>query len=227
MNGVMSGTMNEMNEEMGGAMKRAVLVFALFFALFSAAFSRSNPFEPVLLIDDRNSSPALLPQQFESEEFRFPSGSKILREIKIIHQEDDGSIGTIERKVNRLIDWHAPLKVDQSDAAKLPRRTGVFLPVENLENIERIKFFTASDVMKIRTKDSLIRSFFVPRPSRITLDFNSTILLEPQSAAIDGGFFTRAEISFHETFYRVVITLDSYYPYTIEAASDGYLLGLN
>jgi hypothetical protein len=205
----------------------SLAIFAISAIFAASLFARQNPFELPEDMSDRNSTIALLPQQLEEEKIELPLTSRILRGISVTHQEDDGTIATINRRVDRLVDPRALLRVDQPNAEKLPRKSGVFLPVEPLENIERVKFFTAGDVMKIRTKDVLERSFFLPRPGRITLDFNSSVPLKPQSTPLIGGFFTAIDITFHDSFYRVVVTLDAYYPYTIERVSDGYLLGLN
>ncbi|MDR2639670.1 MAG: AMIN domain-containing protein [Helicobacteraceae bacterium] len=201
---------------------------ACFVGLFCvAAFARLNPFEPIDHSGDRNDSGAFPPRQLEEISIDLPPSSRALREIKITHQENDGSISTINRKVDRSIDWRAPLRLDQPNAEKLPRKTGSFAPIDELESIGRVKFFVAGDAMKFQTQDRLIRSFFLPRPSRIALDFNSSVPLEPIAVKLKEGYFTQIEISFHETFYRVTVTLDSYYPYAIESVSEGYLLGLN
>ncbi|MDR2153048.1 MAG: AMIN domain-containing protein [Helicobacteraceae bacterium] len=202
--------------------KLCLFVFACVLGL-----ARLNPFEPTERQTDRNDSGSFAPRQLEEETIALPPSSRALKEIQITHQENDGSLSTINRKVDKSIDWRAPLRIDQPNAEKLPRQTGAFLPIDELEDIGRIRFFTAGDAMKFQTKDELIRSFFLPRPSRIALDFNSSVPLTPTAATLKDGYFARIELSFHETFYRVTVTLDSYYPYAIEKVSEGYLLGLH
>jgi hypothetical protein len=201
------------------------LYFSLLFA--ASLFARINPFEPLDNPNDRNDSRAFLPERLKEELINLPAGAKTLKEIKITHQESDGSISSTDRKIEKSIDWRSPLRVDQPSAAPSPRQTGVFTPIESFEGVDRIAFFVADDVMKLQTKDELIRHFLLPRPSRVTLDFNSSIPLKPQTIKLDDGYFSQIELSFHETFYRAIVTLNGYYPYTIERVSEGYLLGLN
>jgi hypothetical protein len=203
---------------------KKVGVFAFFCML---VFARINPFEPIERSEDRNDTGSFPPRQFEQESISLPPSSRALKEIQITHQENDGSLSTINRKIDKSIDSRAPLRIDQPNAEKLPRQTGAFLPIEDLEDIGRIRFFTARDAMKFQTQDQLLRSFFLPRPSRVALDFNSSVPLEPISVKLTDGYFTQIELSFHETFYRVTVTLESYYPYAIERVSEGYLLGLH
>jgi hypothetical protein len=204
-------------------MKKPIL--ALFCCVMLLA--RINPFEPSEPPNERDDTTSALPRQLGEEKIDLPVGARVIKEIKIVHQENDGSIGSVDRKINKTIDWRAPLRFDQPDAVELPRRAGVFAPISGLEDVDRIQFFAAGDVLKLQTKDDLIRNFFLPRPSRIAMDFNSSVPLEPAIAKLSDGYFTQIELSFHDTFYRVVITLESYYPYAIERVSEGYLLGLN
>ncbi|MDR1451549.1 MAG: AMIN domain-containing protein [Helicobacteraceae bacterium] len=191
------------------------------------ALARLNPFEPIDRSGDRNDSSSFPTRQLEQVTIELPPSSRALREIKITHQENDGSISTINRKVDESIDWRAPLRIDQPNARKLQRQTGAFLPIDELATHDRVKFFIANDIMKIETKDRLIRNFFLPRPSRVALDFNGSVPFDPIGVKLKEGRFAQIELSFHETFYRVIVTLDSYYPYAIEKVSEGYLLGLN
>ena len=205
-------------------MIRGWVIFAL--AAF-AAFARINPFVPLEAPEHLSDSRALPPKQMQQEKIDLPPSARILKSVTLTHQDVDGTINKIDKRVDKLIDWHAPVTLDQPGAKRLPRQMGIFAPIESLESLERIAFFTAEELMKINTKDTLMRDFFMPKPSRIVMDFESAVPLESQIAKLDGPYFTQIEITFHATFYRVVITLDSFYPYTLQAVKDGFLLGLN
>ncbi|MGE4294800.1 MAG: AMIN domain-containing protein [Campylobacterales bacterium] len=192
-----------------------------------AADARLNPFVPLEAPESLSDSRALPPRQLSKEEIQLPPSARILKSVTLTHQDVDGSINRIDKRVDKLIDWHAPVTLNQPEAAHLPRQMGIFAPVEAVEEFEAIRFFTADEVMKLNTHDTMIRHFFLPKPSRVVMDFNNTVPFENRTAKLEGPFFSHIEMSFHATFYRVVITLDSYYPYRIETVKDGYLLGLN
>ena len=211
-------------------MKKTViftLFFAFFFASVSAVIARENPFVPLQEPTERTNSSAIAPAQLESEVIALPESARVLKSLTLTHQAVDGSIATTNRKIEKTIDWHSAIRVDQPNAVKLPRKTGIFAPIEALEEFRRVRFFTAGDVMKLETKDELIRSFFLPRPSRIVIDLNSTEPFDAQNAALGGEYFSAISVTYHDKFYRIVITLDSYYPYSLEAAQGGFELGLN
>ncbi|GHV07237.1 AMIN domain-containing protein [Campylobacterota bacterium] len=195
--------------------------------LLTTAIARDNPFFPLSEPTIRTDSGAIAPPQLEDELLTLPPSARILKSVSLTHQSVDGSIGIVERKVEKQIDWHSPVRVDQPNAAKLPRQMGVFIPVEGLEEFSSVRFFVAAEVLKLQTQDEMIRHFFLPRPSRVVMDFNSSIPFNPISNKLEGQFFTSILLDFHENFYRVTVTLDSFYPYTIEAVQDGFLLGLN
>lgn len=191
------------------------------------ACARINPFTPLEAPEHLSDSRALPPKQLQEEQIVLPPGARILKSVTLTHQDADGSINKIDRRVEKLIDWHEPVTLNQPGANRLPRQMGIFAPIEALEEVDRIRFFTAAELLKINTKDALIRHFFLPKPSRVVMDFNNSTPLESQIAALEGPYFTKIELSFHGAFYRVIVTLDSFYPYTMQPAQDGYLLGLN
>ncbi|MDR0747625.1 MAG: AMIN domain-containing protein [Helicobacteraceae bacterium] len=197
---------------------------ALFLLIIPLLWARPNPFEPV----EQEAAESILmpPKQLDEKRVKLPSSARVLKSITFTHQDMDGSIGATSINIDRQIDWHAEIRVDQPDAGLLTRTLGAYTAVEDIA-LEQNLFFIAGDVIKMKTSDGLIRSFFLPRPSRIVMDFNNSLQFEAHSAKLDGDYFTEIDVSFHETFYRVIVTLDSFYPYSIEAVSDGYLLGLN
>lgn len=200
----------------------------LFFTILALAlFARSNPFEPVETTQNQSDYRAMPPKQLDKEILSLPPSSRILKSITITHQEVDGTVGKVDKKIEKTVDWHSPIEITQSDPAKLTRSKNTFFPVEELENLKEISFFIQDDTLKIETKSKLIRDFFLPKPSRIVLDFDSNTPFEAHAAKLDGAYFTNITVSFFDKFYRVEIALDSYYPYKIEPTKDGLLLGLN
>jgi hypothetical protein len=197
---------------------------ALFLLIVPLLWARPNPFEPIE--HETGESIAMPPKQLEAKRVKLPPSARVLKSITFTHQDMDGSISDTSIDIERQIDWHAEIRIDQPDAELLTRKLGAYTAVEDIM-LDQNLFFIAGDVIKMKTSDGLIRNFFLPRPSRIVMDFNNSLQFEAQSTKLDGDYFKEIMVSFHETFYRVTVTLDSFYPYSIEAVSDGYLLGLN
>lgn len=195
--------------------------------LFSTLLARSNPFEPVVNTQNPSDYRAMPPKQIEKEEILLPPSSRIIKSITITHQEVDGTTSKIDKKIEKTVDWHAPIEISQPSSQKLTRNKNYYMPIEELDELKEISFFVQDDTLKIETKSELRGDMFLPNPSRIILDFNSSTPFASQTSQLSGGYFTTISVSFHGTFYRVEITLDSYYPYKIERIKDGFLLGLN
>jgi hypothetical protein len=202
-------------------------VLLLLLCAFSVVVARSNPFVPTIEPNTRTDSAAIAPKQLESEEIKLPPSARVIKSITITHQDSDGSINVIDREIDQQIDWRVPITLEQTGAEKLPRIMGSFVPIEEIAQFNRAIFYVSDDVIKVQTEDELVRSFFLPRPSRVVMDFNATIPFEPIGAELKRQYFTKIELSFHEHFYRAIITLDSYYPFSVERVQGGYLLGLN
>lgn len=80
--------------------------------------------------------------------------------------------------------------------------------------------------MKIITKDAKIRDFAVLRDRKIVVDFKNPKGFYTKTFSIDCGGFKTMTFGAHDKFYRVSITLDGKYKYTIKDDKDGYIISL-
>jgi hypothetical protein len=190
-------------------------------------FARSNPFVPLEAPDHISHSRAIPPAQLREQNLSLPPSARLLKSVTLTHQNMDGSIDQISTPVERLIDHNAPVVFGQPSARDFPRQMGVFRPVEALEGFEPLQLFSAEDILKIRTTHTLKNSFFLPEPSRIVLDFAYPDPIDPVDAPLENDYFERASIESHSGFFRLILTLKTHYPFTIEPIREGYLLGLN
>ncbi len=199
----------------------------LWLLLPALLLARSNPFEPLTEPDHISHSRAIPPPQLDEQNISLPPSARILKSVILVHQDLDGSINQIEQRIERMIDHNAPVVITQPSARTLPRQMGVYRPVEALEAYGPLRLFVAEDVLKIETEHTLKNSFFKPSPQRIVLDFERDTPVDPASAPLFGGYFSHASIEPHSGFFRLIVTLKSHYPFTVEPVKNGYLLGLN
>lgn len=81
--------------------------------------------------------------------------------------------------------------------------------------------------MKISTKDAKIRDFAVLKDKKIVIDFKNPKGFLTKTFKLDCGAFESMTFGAHEGFYRVAITLDKRYKYTIKEDKEGYILTLS
>ena len=189
--------------------------------------ARSNPFVPLEEPSHLSHSRAIPPAQLGEQNLSLPATARILKSVTLTHQDSDGSINQIDSRVERLIDHNAPVVIGQPTARKFPRQMGVYRPIEAFEGYGPMQLFVAEDLLKIQTRYELERSYFLPQPSRIVMDFTNPNPVSPLVSSLESDFFSQIEVQPHGGFFRLIVTLRSHHPFTIEAGKEGYLLGLN
>ncbi|MDU7693402.1 MAG: AMIN domain-containing protein [Helicobacter sp.] len=189
-------------------------IFSLF--LFGILLSRDNPFQPPAApnVDDKNSKTEQ--NSFENFDFKLPSTARVLRDIKITYENVDGSISEESFNINKQIDWHYPISINQKDA-KITKNT-------DYASVNKIIFFAKDNDLYITTKRKILRDFVLPEPFRIIIDFDKDAKDVEREINLDQKFFAKIDLISHREFYRAQITLDGNYEYEIKKSEDGFLL---
>jgi len=197
--------------------------------IVSTLCARINPFIPVGNTDVITNNRTAKLKYFTSEELTLPSTARILKKIDLVHQNLDGTLGKVSKKVNQRIDWHQPLKVIQrSDLAVRKNRKGKYAFTES--PISELDFFAlgiTKQALMIKNRDKIIRQFMLTQPYRIVIDFDRDANFTSVRKQFKNSYFTRIAIGNHDKYYRVVLYLDNYYDYTLKSTKrGGYLIEL-
>lgn len=196
-------------------MKKIFLL--LFYCTF--IFCRENPFESLSLpnvdtkITDQKDNSI-----FEAFDFKLPSTARILKEVKVVYQNIDGSIEEKVFKVDKNIDWHYPLSLSQKDAS--------ISKDSDFISVNKMIFFTKENKLFITTNRKMQRNFILPEPFRIIIDFDKKDGDKDTINKINQKYFSTINFIQHQNYYRAVITLDGHYKYEILKTDDGYQISL-
>lgn len=182
-------------------------------------FCRDNPFESATSPNtDTNIDEKKRSNFFESFDFKLPSTARVLREIKVIYQNIDGGLEEKTIKIDKNIDWHYPLSLNQKDA---------FIESDSdFIRISKMIFFAKDNKLFITTNRNMERDFILPEPFRIVVDFNKQDVDVDKFNALNHKYFSSINLVRHKDFYRAIITLDGHYEYKIKKTDDGYELSL-
>ena len=82
------------------------------------------------------------------------------------------------------------------------------------------------DFVRIVTKDPKIRVFHLADPFKIAIDFKRRAAFLTRHKTLETPPFKAIDIGNHDGYYRVVITFDAPYRYTVSKIADGYLIHL-
>ena len=177
-------------------------------------FARLNPFKPVLMPNEGNITK---PSFFEEIKVKLPNNARILKKVIFVYETLESDIKQKEIKINKNIDFHYPFIISQTKE-KFQIKTLNF-PVFRMY-IKNYKIF-------IKTKNSLIRSFFLAEPFRLVLDFKSKNMdFLTISKTLKHLFIKKVVLGAHKGFYRIVIYFDTKYAYKIKKDPEGILIEL-
>ena len=196
-------------------MKRAIICQILWcVCLCSMLNGREDPFQSVITPKREEHKPPTLHQDpLSSVEFVLPSTARVLKSVQISYQNLDGSIETKIIQLDESIDWHYPLMIAQ-------KAQGATYSSEN-----RLKLGEFELVINKSSK-KMLRDFVLPEPYRLVLDIEGVKSNEAQKIKLDKKYFSDAEISTHEGFYRISIGFDGRYKHTIKPQRDGFVITL-
>lgn len=209
-------------------MFKFVLLSAI--ALFSL-HARENPFFPS---DDVKAMPVTSNNLTTFEPLKratisLPDSARVIEKVTIQYKNLDGSVSNKSIELGQSIDWHLPIFVSQSFSTvkekKAPKlRKKIKKSEALLAQYKFIKFYDADGSLLIKTKDKLIRSFMLPSPHRIILDFKRDADFRSYETKINKKPYTRLRIGNHSGYYRVVIELDGQYHYKKRVAGTSVTL---
>jgi len=211
-------------------------ILSLLLFLLSILYARENPFFPSQGERDLSvtSNSEIVVAPLKRVSLTFPSTARRIKNITVSYQNLDGSIDKKSIKLNNSIDWHMPIFISQNYVSSLD---SVKVKKESMQIKKRVKFtkicsikyvtFYASDkVLRIFTKDKMIRNFLLVNPHRIVMDFKRDVNIKSYIKKNPNFIFKKIRIGNHNGYYRVVVELDGYYRYKIKHLSKGYLINL-
>ncbi|WP_295739766.1 AMIN domain-containing protein [uncultured Helicobacter sp.] len=181
---------------------------------------RDDPFQSVITPKREEHKPPTLHQDpLSSVEFVLPSTARVLKSVQISYQNLDGSIETKTIQLDESIDWHYPLMIAQ-------KAQGATYSGENRFKLGEFELVVNRNSIFIATRKKMLRDFVLPEPYRLVLDIEGVKSNESQKIKLDKKYFSDAEISTHEGFYRISIGLDGRYKHTIKPQRDGFVITL-
>lgn len=192
----------------------------------TSLFGRLNPFIPTMDIETITDNTPEGVEYFTEENIYLPSTSRILKEVKLVHQNIDGSVDVISKNIDKKVDWHNPVRVFQDFDADQKRKYSYVFKRIPLKNIDFMDINSAKNAVLLDTDDKIVRSFMLTKPYRIVLDFKKDRKFRSKSERIKDSYFTKVVIGNHSGYYRTVLYLDSYYDYKLDKKEKGYLIEL-
>lgn len=199
-------------------MKNSILIICI--CLSCTLWARQNPFESVITQKAEEHSPQSMHQEpLSSIEFVLPSTARVIKSVQITYQNLDGSIENKIIQLDEDIDWHYPLLIAQ-------KAQGASYQSENRFKLGDFELVVNRNSIFIATRKKLLRDFILPKPYRLVLDMEGVKSNEYQKIKLDKKYFSDAEISTHEGFYRISIGFDGRYKYHISPQRDGFVITL-
>jgi len=210
------------------------------FALLAFLQARENPFKPVI---DNTVLPVTSNQvkkapPFESTKVAMPNDARVLTSIAIYYQSIDGSIKKRVVPVDRSIDWHRPIVISQaplplsggvSKEKREARKEGASKEGAKPRRLRPLPFLSleiGERRIRILTDDAKIRSFHLSRPFKVAIDLRREAGFLTKHIPLKGAPFRAIDIGNHKGYYRIVVTLDAPYRYSIVEVPGGYELRL-
>ncbi len=179
----------------------------LLMSAFLILSARINPFEPVITPEN---IVKVKPVYFKKAVVKMPSDARILKRIIFVYQSVSSDIKQKIVDIDKNIDFHSPIIVTHN-----PKNFGV--------KKAYFKYFTLYIKDKsifIKTKDKLLRAFFLVKPFRLVLDFKRKSDF-PTIRKNFNTFIKKVVVGSHGNFYRVVIYLDANYDYKLKKTKEG------
>ena len=185
-------------------MKKILIFLAVFL------FSRENPFKTV--IKPKNVI-IVKPKFFRRAKVYLDKEARVLKRIVFVYQTVSGDIKNKEVEINKNIDFHSPIIVLHN-----PKNFSL-----KEYNFRVFKLYIKNRKIFIKTKDKLIRSFFLLEPFRIVLDFKRDVDFPTIKKSLD-SFVRKIVVGAHKGFYRIVIYFDAKYLYKVIRKDEGVLI---
>ena len=179
-------------------MKKVLYLFILTFL-----FGRINPFEPVVTPSKQN---MINPEYFKSTKVYLPNDARVLKKIIFVYQNVNGDIKQKDLKIDKYVDFHKPIYVSHSPEKFKPKT----ITFKNL-----FTMYIKNKKILMKTKDKLIRHFFLVDPFRIVLDFKKEADFLTTKRDLENYFVKKVIVGNHKGYYRVAIFFDAKYLYKL------------
>ena len=213
-------------------MKQFVKIIIVPLFWLTTLTARENPFKPIIdtTVLPVTSNRIEHKPPFDKEVVRLPSDARVLISVTIAYQALDGSLQKISVPIDRAIDWHRPVIISQTPATALSHRKTAAKTKRNDASVYRpLPFLTLrfhDKSIDIVTKDPKIRLFHVVDPFKVVIDFKRRARFLSRHKKIDKPPFVQVDVGNHQGYYRLVLTLDGPYRYSLIKTDDGYRLRL-
>lgn len=205
----------------------------LLLALFFSLHGRENPFFPA---DELGNIPVTSNKitsypPLKRAAITLPDQARVLQEVTIKYKNLDGSVESKSIQVEHAVDWHIPLFISQSYSSDSEKKSTVNTTKKSSKKRETIPFnfidlkFSELSVDAV-TKDSLLRHFIMVNPHRIVLDFKRDANFLSYAKDVKTIPFKNVRIGNHDGYYRVVISLDGRYRYSVTPKENRYQITL-
>ena len=200
----------------------------IFFLMLPALWlgARDNPFRPVIdttVLPESTNRPASIPP-FQGLSITLPSDARVLKGITLRYQNVEGAVKSVTYELNGSVDWHIPLYL-------APRKSSKNGSAKKNMSLRYAPLAFVSLQLKpkavyIRTKDTKIRAFHLSDPFKIAVDFKRTARFLTCHKTLNTPPYKAVDIGNHGNYYRVVVTFDAPYRYTLQKTPDGYVIRL-
>jgi len=171
--------------------------------------ARLNPFEPV--IKPQNTI-VITPDYFKETKVYLPKDARVLKKIIFVYQSVSGDIKQKEVVINKNIDFHKPIFISHTPAK---------YPLKEVRFKNLFTLYVKGKKLFIKTKDKLIRSFFLAAPFRLVLDFEKDADFLTFKKKLNDSIVKEVVVGNHNGYYRVVIYFDAKYSYEIYKTDEG------
>lgn len=210
---------------------RSIYIILIVSLLLSA---RDNPFVPsnTQNLPQITSNTNEQKKPLTSAEITLPNEARVLQKVTLEYQNLDGSIATKNIDIDKAIDWHQSIilqqakqkstKIDENGTKNSQVQISSF--IEAGKNLPKFKI--EQKKIYIYTNDKPLRDFLLTSPQRVVIDFDCQNEVAYKHLNI-GGIVNSIKIGNHDKYYRVVIELDGKYKYSLTKNQDYYLITLN
>jgi len=134
-----------------------------------------------------------------------------------VYQSVSGDIKEKKVEINKHIDFHKPIFISHT-----PKN----FPLRELNFLDLFKMYVKNKKILIKTKDKLIRHFFLVKPFRIVLDFRKNADFLTIKKILKNSIVKKVIVGNHEGYYRVVIFFDAKYIYKVIKTKEGIKIEL-
>ncbi len=205
-------------------MVKKIGLFVVIFYL--GLFARDNPFKPVVSSSSMGKATNIKDnyKPLKVEKFKLPSPSRVIKKIKFVILNVDGSISETTFKVDKKIDWHNDIIVSNMPI-KFEKKAKKIEP-KVLKPFKFLSILIDKNRLLLKSKDEMIRQLFFAKPYKIAIDLKRDVSFYTKTLKLKNLPFKKIIIGNHGNFYRVVLWLDGKYRYKIDKKSNGYLVEL-